>query len=281
MKKSFKYIIWILVILFIVVYGWFSFVKPNEADSKTVTIGIMSGSRVDDQVWNQVTKNAKKDYGLTLKFKKFTDYSQPNRALTSHDVDINAFQTPSYCDNWNKSNHTNIKNIGFTYVSPLRLYSKKIKSVKEIPNGATISVPNDASNEDRALKVLQSAGLIKLDTKAQFASVKSVISNPKHIKIKELDAAQTASSLSSVTASVINGDFALSAQLPTKYAIYREPLNKNTEPYFNVISVNGKDKNNKVYKEVVKAYQQPSVAKVYKQASHGLLIPAWNIKLNK
>ncbi|WP_057745358.1 MetQ/NlpA family ABC transporter substrate-binding protein [Liquorilactobacillus capillatus] len=279
MKKSLKYLIGLVVLLAIVVAGYFSFGGGKKAKAETVTVGVMSGSKQDDQVWKVVAKTSKDKYNLTLKFKKFTDYSQPNKALASGNIDLNSFQHYAFLDEWNKANKTNIEAIGKTIITPIRLYSNKVKNVKDIKDGATIAIPNDATNESRALYVLKNAGLITLKPNTKLATIKSIVKNPKNLQIKELDASQTARSLSDVTAAVINGNYAQTAGINYKSAIYVEPVNKDSEQWINLIAANKKDKNKKAYREVVKAYQSEATKKAIKDVYGTSELPAWDIKL--
>lgn len=280
MKKKKNLFIWLIVAVVVIVAAYFSFGgNQKKAASKTVTIGIMSGVKQEDAIWKTVAQTAKKKYNIKLKFKKFTDYSQPNKALAEGDVDLNAFQHQAFLDAWNKANKTNIVSIGKTFITPIRLYSKQYKQVKDIPDGATIAVPNDATNESRALFLLKNAGLISLKTNTALATVKSIAKNPKDLKIKELDASQTARSLSDVDAAVINTNYAQAAGLNYKSAIYVEPVNKDSEQWINLIAANKKDKNKKEYQEVVKAYQTAKTKQMMKKEYGTAEIPAWNIKL--
>ncbi|MCP0885820.1 MetQ/NlpA family ABC transporter substrate-binding protein [Ligilactobacillus sp. WILCCON 0076] len=278
MKKK-NIIIGIIVILVIAVAGYFSFGGQTTTKSKTVTIGIMSGVKQDDKIWASVSKTVKKKYNITLKFKKFTDYTQPNKALADGDIDLNAFQHYAFLKSWNKANNTKIVAIGKTFITPIRLYSKKVSSVKDIPDGAVIAIPNDATNESRALYLLKNAGLITLKKGTDLATVKSIKSNPKNIQIKELDASQTARSLSDVTAAVINTNYAQAANINYKTAIYVEPVNKDSEQWINIIAANKKDKDKQAYKDVVKAYQTAKTKKIIKKEYGTAEIPAWDIKL--
>ncbi|MDU4518226.1 MAG: MetQ/NlpA family ABC transporter substrate-binding protein, partial [Lactococcus lactis] len=160
-------------------------------------------------------------------------------------------------------------------------YSKSLKTLSDIKEGGTIAVPNDASNESRALYVLKSAGLIKLDVSGQtLATVKDITSNPKNLVIKELDASQTARALDSVDAAVINNNYAVTAGLKKADAIFTEPVNKDSQQWINIIVANKKDANSSVYKDVVKAYEseatKKAIAKAYPDKS---TIPAWGLKL--
>lgn len=164
---------------------------------------------------------------------------------------------------WNKANNGNLVAIGDTVISPISVYSKQLKNISDIKEGGTIAVPNDASNESRALYVLKSAGLIKLDVSGQtLATVKDITSNPKNLVIKELDASQTARALDSVDAAVINNNYAVTAGLKKSDAIFTEPVNKDSQQWINIIVANKKDENNTVYKDVVKAYETEATKKL-------------------
>ncbi|MGO2195268.1 MAG: MetQ/NlpA family ABC transporter substrate-binding protein, partial [Lactococcus lactis] len=217
-----------------------------------------------------------------LKFTHFTDYTQPNTALKNGDIDLNAFQHYAFLNAWNKANDGDLKAIGNTTISPIRLYSKKITALSQIKSGDTIAVPNDASNESRALYVLKNAGLIGLSVSGDtLATVKDINSNPKNLVIKELDAAQTPRALDSITAAVINDDFATTAKLTVEESIYTEPVNKDSEQWINIIVANKKDANNKIYKEVVKAYQTEATKKAIEKAyPDKRKIAAWGLKLD-
>ena len=129
-RKRRRTIIWAIVAVVILVAGYFSFVRPQEQAKRTITVGIMAGSKQDDEIWNSVKKTAKEKYNITLQFKRFTDYNQPNKALQNGDVDLNAFQHKLFLEQWNKAHKTNIVSIGDTFITPIRVYSKKYKSVK-------------------------------------------------------------------------------------------------------------------------------------------------------
>lgn len=280
-KKTRNKVIAVVALVVVVLIGYFSFFKKDVAEDKTVKVGIMSGSKESTEIWDSVAKTAKDKYNINLKFVRFTDYNQPNTALVNGDVDINAFQHYAFLNEWNEANNADLQAIGDILVSPIRLYSKKHSDVKDIPNKGTIAVPNDTSNESRALYVLESAGLIKLDTKAgALATVKDVIENPKDLTIKELDGSQTASALSSVDAAVVNNDFSVPAGLTNKEVIATEDLNENSKQWINIIVARKEDKDNKLYQDVVKAYQTKETedlfAKLYPEKG---TIPAWNLKL--
>ncbi|WP_251919944.1 MetQ/NlpA family ABC transporter substrate-binding protein [Lactococcus lactis] len=274
------------LLLLVIIVGLITFTlrqgkSKSTSVSKIVKIGLMPGGKQEDAIWKQVQKNVKDQFGITLKFVNFTDGDQPNKALANHEVDLNAFQHYAYLKSWNKANNGNIVSIGDTIITPIHLYSTKYKNVTEIPDKSTIAIPNDVTNESRALYVLKNAGLIKLDTsRGALATVKDIRDNPKGLIIKEIDASQTPRALDSVAAAVINYNFAISAKISEKESIYQEPLNEDSAQWINFIAANQSDKNNKVYKEVVKAYEQKNIADtIKKEYPDGGELPAWNLKL--
>ena len=152
-KRIRNRIIWSLVAVLIVIAGWFSFGPTSNTakNQKEVVVGVVGQTKQDAEIWKSVAETAEEEYGIKIKIKNFTDYNQPNKALQNGDIDLNAFQHYTFLNAWNKANHGSLVAIGNTYIAPIRLYSKKYKSIKDLPQGATIAVPNDASNESRAL----------------------------------------------------------------------------------------------------------------------------------
>lgn len=283
-KRKKKTLIWVVVTLVValvvVIAGIFSFGNFGKQKEQTVTVGVVSPSKQDEAVWNQVKKTAKSKYNVDIKLKTFTDYNQPNKALQSGSIDLNAFQHKAFLDAWNKANKGSLVSIGKTFITPIHLYSNNYKSVKGLPDGATIAIPNDASNESRALYVLQSAGLITLKKNTNsLATINSIAKNPKNLKIKEVAADQAARTLDSVDAAVVNTNYAVAAKLSTKKSIFTEPVNKDSAQWINLIAARKKDRNKEAYKDVVKAYQTEKVKKIINEQYKGLEKPAWDIKL--
>ena len=168
--------------------------KDAAKDQTVVRVGTMAKSESEQARWDKIEEILKKQ-GITLKFSEFTDYSQPNVALNNGDIDINAFQHYNFLDNWNSDHKTDLVPIAETYFTAFRVYSgteggkNKYKDIKELPEGATIAIPNDAVNESRALNLLQSAGLIKLSVGANDkAKLTDVSENSKNLNIREVDA---------------------------------------------------------------------------------------------
>lgn len=281
MSKLSKYLISGAVVVFIGGAAYLSFGRNQQNSDKTVTIGIMSGSKQDDAIWKTVSKTAKDKYGITIKLKEFSDYSQPNKALADGDIDLNAFQHYAFLDATNKSSKTNIVAIGDTVISPIRLYSSKYQKVNQFKTGDTIAVPNDPSNESRSLYVLKNAGLIGLKSGKALATVKDITDNPKQLKIKELSADQTARSLSDLAGAVVNGTYADTAGLDYHDAIYVEPLNRDSKQWVNIIAANKKDKDKQLYQDVVKAYQTDATKKTIKSVYKGVELPAWDTDFSK
>lgn len=270
----------IAVIIVIAVAAFFTFGHKKTEAKKTVTVGVVGQTNQDEKIWDQVKKTAKEKYGVTVKVKSFTDYNQPNKALQEGEIDLNSFQHKAFLNAWNKANKGTLVPIGNTVIAPIRLYSYKYKNINELPKNATIAVPNDASNESRALYVLKNAGLISFKKgTGKLATIADIEKNPKNLIIKELGAEQTARSLNDVDAAVVNNTYAIPAKLGDKQTIYTEPLNKDSEQWINVIVANKKDKNNEAYKAVVKSYQTDAVKKLIHKAYGNSEVTAWNLKL--
>lgn len=246
------------------------------SENVTVKLGIMGGS--DEVVWDPiVTEFAEK--GVNIEYVYFSDYTQPNAALDAGDIDLNSFQHYTYLNNEKEKFGYDIEPIGDTLITALNVYSKKVTSVDEIPEGGKIAIPNDAVNGGRALNVLQAADIITLEEgKDLTPTVADIAENPKNIEIVEVDASQTASLLPDVDAAVINGGFALDAGLsPLNDAIFHDdPTYYTTKAYVNVIAARSADKDNELYKEIVKAYQTDRTKNIYANDFQGLYIAAWD-----
>ena len=251
-----------------------------KKEVKQVKLGVNAGNQ---DVWNDVIARLKEKEGIAVELVEFTDYVQPNQALENGDVDLNAFQTIIYLERFNKEQGTHIKPIGYTVIAPMGVYSKKIKNVSELKDGDTIAIPEDTSNNSRALRLLHAAGVIKLkDQSNTLATKDDIVENPKNIQIKELPAGQTARALDDVAASLINNGFAVEAGFqPTKDAIFIEEITDSSKPYYNVIAVKEGNENNEVYKKVVEYYQTEQTAKKIEEVTKGASVPVWTkAKLN-
>ena len=241
---------------------------------KTVKIGV-TGS--DHRTLDAVAKKVKKE-GINIKIVEFSDYNQPNTALQQGEIDLNAFQTVTFQNDWNKKHHSNIVSIGSTVIAPMSLFSKKITKLSQLKKGDKVAIPNDVTNEGRALQLLESAGLIELDN-SKIPNLRDIKKYNVGIKISSLDAGQTAKSLDDVTAACVNSGVASDAKLNPKDAIYREKITAKSKPYVNILSANAKDKDNPTFKKIVKAYHTKEVGDLITKKFHGYESPAWTYKI--
>lgn len=227
------------------------------AQDKPVKIGVTAGPHA--QILEQVKKNAAKD-GLTIQIVEFSDYIQPNAALAAGDLDGNSYQHKPFLDQQVKDRGYKIVPVGYTVNFPIGIYSKKVRNLKDLKEGARVGIPNDPTNGGRVLLVLQDQGLITLRPEAGLkATPLDVVGNPKKIKFVELDAAQLPRSLDDLDASAINTNYALSAGLdPVKDAIAREAAKS---PYVNLLAVRAQDKDKAWVAKLVKAYQSEETRK--------------------
>ncbi len=214
---------------------------------------------------------AKEGYNLIIK--DFTDYVQPNTALAEGKLFANFFQHIPYFDNMNKERGLGLAWIAKVHIEPMGLYSRKIKKLEELKNGSSISVPNDPTNEARALRLLEAHGLIKLKP-GELVTARDVIDNPRKLVIREIDAAQLPRTLDDVTASVINTNFAGEAGLnPAKDAIIIEGKDS---PYANIVAVRKVDENSKAAAALRKAVNSPEVkAYIEKELIPKGIVPAF------
>jgi D-methionine transport system substrate-binding protein len=244
---------------------------PLQAQDKPIKIGVTAGPHA--QIMEVVKKVAEKD-GLKLQIVEFSDYVQPNAALAAGDLDANSYQHLPYLEAQIKDRGYKFTSAGYTITFPMGIYSKKIKSLKELKDGARFGVPNDPTNGGRGLLLLQSQGLIKLKPEAGLkATPLDIAQNPKKLKIVELDAAQLPRSLDDLDAAAINGNYAESAGLsPTRDAIAVEAPKG---PYANVIAVRTEDKDKPWVAKLVKAYHSPEVKQFVNTQFKNSVIASW------
>ena len=226
--------------------------KTDSAD-KVVKIGVVNAG---DAYWADYTKAAAAE-GITVKIVSFSDYPQPNPALTEGEVDLNQFQHIVYLADYNVSAKQDLTPIGSTAIYPLGLYSSKVKNVAEIKKGDMVAVPNDNSNQARALLILQSAKLITLKSGGSiFSDLTDIDTAKSKVEVKALEASLIPTSLPDVAAAVINNDFVAKAGLSLDDAIAKDdPSDPNALPYVNIFAARAKDKDNKTYQKLVEIYQ--------------------------
>ncbi|MFF2652385.1 MetQ/NlpA family ABC transporter substrate-binding protein [Streptomyces sp. NPDC058045] len=229
------------------------------------------------EILDYVKDHLAKKAGLDLKVKEFTDYVAPNTGVQQGEVDANYFQHKPYLDDFNKKNGTDLVPVphATVHLEPLGVYAKSVKKLTDLKSGATIAVPNDTTNEARALKLLADQGVITLKDGAGFdATPKDVTGNPKKIKFKELEAAQVPRSLQDVDAAVINGNYALEAKLsPAKDAIVAESPKGN--PYGNILVVKKGDESDPRIKKLAELLTSPEVKKFIENKYDGAVIAAF------
>ncbi|ASN04903.1 MetQ/NlpA family ABC transporter substrate-binding protein [Virgibacillus necropolis] len=240
-------------------------------DESTVSVGI-SGS--DTTIWDFIAEKAKEE-GINVEIVKFSDYVQPNLALAEGEIDANAFQTVSYFDSFIKEHDLDLVPIATTVIAPMGLYSDKYDSPEEIPEGSSIALPKEATNMGRALLLLQSAGLIKLEENFDGnGSVDKIVENPKNLKFETLVAAQTPRVLPDVAASIINNGIAVDAGFsPLGDSIFHE--NETATPYINIIAVQEKNKDDKTLQKLADIYQSEEVKELIQKEYDGNQIPTF------
>ena len=247
--------------------------KTEETQVVHVKLGVVGDS---NEVWEPIIDKLQEEK-IEIELVKFSDYTQPNIALENGDIDLNAYQGYVLMDEFNKTQGGHLTAIGETVLNPIGLYSDSFLSVAEIAEGSEIAIANDPVNAARGLLLLQSAGLITLDYKeGTNPTVDSISKNPKNIKIIELEAAQTARSLSDVGASAINVFMALDAGfIPKDDAIFIEPVNEDSKPYHNIIVAREENKNNPIYKKIVDAYRSDESKQLIDKLYKGSVLPLW------
>lgn len=240
-----------------------------------VTLGVVGEV---NEPWDYVIEELKEKENIEVELVKFTDYTTPNNALAEGEIDLSSFQTEIFMDNYNRDHGTELTTIGYTVMAPLGLYSDKITDISELKDGDTIAIPNDVSNEGRALILLQTAGLIKLDTAAGLVpTTEDVIENRLNLQFQTLESNQTARALQDVTASVINSGMAVDAGfIPSEDAVFLEPVMEDSKPYYNVIAALSEDVDNEVFQTIVAYYQSEGTAKVIEESSKGSQFPVWD-----
>jgi D-methionine transport system substrate-binding protein len=244
---------------------------PAWAQAKTYKIGVTAGPHA--KIMDFVKGVAAKE-GLKLDVVVFSDYVQPNAALAAGDLDANSYQHVPYLKAQMKDRGYKFSVAGYTVTFPMGVYSRKVKSLGDLPDGARVGVPNDPTNEGRALLLLQSKGVFTLRKDAGLkATPLDIVENPKNVKIVELDAAQLPRALSDLSAAVINGNYAASAGLnPVDDAIAMEGPKG---PYANVLVVRTEDKNKPWVAKLVKAYHSQETRKFIEDSFNNSVIVSW------
>ncbi|MEZ7006739.1 MetQ/NlpA family ABC transporter substrate-binding protein [Streptomyces sp. AD55] len=250
----------------------------SDKDSASDTSGplvVAASPAPHAEILTFVKDNLAKKAGLDLEVKEFTDYVTPNKATEDGSVGANYFQTPPYLEDFNKKNGTNVVSVVDVHLEPLGLYSNKIDKVDELKSGATVAVPNDTANEGRALQLLAANGLITLkDGVGTAATPADITDNPKKLKFKELEAAQTPRSLDDVDAAVVNGNYAIEADLkPATDALVLESAEGN--PNSNILAVKKGREDDPRVKKLAELLTSPEVKKFIEEKYDGAVIPSF------
>jgi D-methionine transport system substrate-binding protein len=245
----------------------------DSKNDKVIKIGVTP--KPHEEIVN-VAKPLLEKEGYTVEITEFNDYVQPNTAVAEGSLDANYFQHMPYLKEQNESKGFNLVSVGAIHLEPMGLYSKKIKSLDELKAGATIAIPNDPSNEARALRLLESKGIIKV-AEGELVTPKDITENTKNLKFTELEAAAIPRSLDDVDAAVINGNYAIEAGFnPTKDALIIEDKDSEAaKPYANIIAVKEGNENEQKIKDLVKAMTSPEVKEFIEKQYNGSVIPVF------
>lgn len=239
----------------------------DDATTETVRIGVVGAG---DPYW-ETYKEAAAAEGIDVEIVNFDSYDQPNPALSAGELDLNQFQHIIYLATYNVNADDDLQPIGATAIYPLGLYSTQYDDVADIPEGATIAVPNDESNQARALLVLQSAGLIELKDGGSIFSTVADIEDGSKVKVEAVAADFTASSLPDFAGAVVNNDFVSKSGLTEDELLAQDdPSDPAAFPYINIFAAKAEDADNPVYLKLVKIYQDtPAVQEGVLEASGG------------
>lgn len=246
--------------------------NKGETNQNHIKLGIVGSDTV---VWKYVASEAKKE-GITLEIVEFSEYTQPNQALESGDIDLNAFQHTVYLENEIETHGYDLVTLAKTSIAPMGIYSKKITSLDQIQKGSKVAIPNDVTNGGRALQLLEAQGMITLSD-VKFPTLKDIVSNPLELEIIELAASIIPAALPDVDFAAINSGIAVDAGMnPKETAIVLEDVSISKDnPYVNLIAARREDKENPLYLKLIEIYQTDAVRDLVIEDSKGAYIPVW------
>ena len=247
--------------------------EAAQSSDKKVVLKVGATPVPHAEILNEIKPLLAKD-GIDLQIIEFTDYVKPNLSLNDKEIDANFFQHEPYLKKFAADRKLDLVNLVAVHIEPMGVYSKKLKDIKSVPDGAKVAIPNDPTNGGRALNILAKAGLIKLkDGVGISATVGDIVENPKNLKITEAEAAMLPRTLDDVDLAVINSNFAMEAKLnPTKDALFIEPKDSS---YANIVAVRKGDENRKEIQALKKALTSPEVKKFIEEKYKGAVIPAF------
>lgn len=245
--------------------------QQKSRDEHEIYIGTISGPETELM---EVAKTvAKEKYNLEVKIFEFEDYTMPNTALAEGSIDANMFQHQPFLDIANQERNFNLISIGKMYIYPMGIYSKRYTQLQSLPAGAKIGIPNDPSNEARALKLLEKAGLITLSEATDLQLTPDKIKqNPKNLHFQEVTAAQLPRSLDDFDAACINTNYALAASLSPADALFKEDKDS---PYVNIVVINNADKDKEKFKQLMLALHSEEVEAKAKELFGEYALPGW------
>ncbi|MBD7913037.1 MULTISPECIES: MetQ/NlpA family ABC transporter substrate-binding protein [Clostridium] len=245
----------------------------KKTDDKTITIGVSPVPH--KEIVEQIKPILEKE-GYKLEIKEFDDYELPNTAVQDGEIDANYFQHIAYLNTTNEKKNYDLTYTAEIHIEPMALYSTKVKNLNELKDGATIGIPNDPSNEARALRLLAKAGLIKVKD-GELITIADVTENTKNIKFKELEAAQLPRTLDELNGAVINGNYALEAKLDaTKDALFTEDKNdESIKNYRNILAVKKGNEDSEKIKALTKALTSDEVKKYITDTYKGAVVPVF------
>jgi ABC-type metal ion transport system, periplasmic component/surface antigen len=245
--------------------------KTETEASKVIKIGASPSPH--EEILNAL-KDEFTAEGYTLEVVPFSDYVLPNKALANGELDANYFQHLPYLEEFNKENKLDLVSAGPVHYEPMAIFKGKTETLSALKDGAKIAVPNDTTNEARALLLLQDNGFIKLDEKAGLnATKKDIVDNPKNFEIVELEAAQIPRSLGDVDIAVINGNYAISAGLNLDDALAKEEADSlAAKTYANIIAVRAEDKDSEKTKAIMKVLVSPKAVEFINKNYKGAVV---------
>ena len=275
MKNNFFKILIILTIALLGVFAIISCEKSSNKENNVVRVGFYTDSEY--QIWNPVVSNLAKE-GITVELVSFANTRMPNQALNNGDIDLNAFQHHAYLNDEVSNLGYDIVAIADTYISAMNIYSKNISNVNELKKGDKVAIPNDPSNEGRALKVLEAAGLIKVKPEVgDLPSISDIIENPLGLNILAVEIGSVPSYLPEVACAVINAHVAIDFGLNpgSDYIFQDNPSIYSGNAFVNLIAARTEDKDKEIYKKIIKAYQSEAVEEIYANNFKGSYLPTW------
>jgi len=264
---------YLTVISFIALFILVACGRASSGETETIKLGLVGE---ENEEWEYVSEQLKDD-GINLELVFFSDYVTPNTALANGDIDLNAFQTVIFLESYNDDFGEELTPIAQTTLNPLGIYSDKVTTVDDIPEGGTTTIPNDPSNEGRALLLLEFAGLIEVDDDAGLhAVIDDVTDNPLNLELIAVESNQTARTIQDVDATIINVGMATDAGFsPADDAIFLESTEGNTEPYINAIVARLDETEHEAFQKIVEAYQTDEVKEKISKRTNNASIPVW------